>query len=121
MSTADKALRALGVIRIVNGTVALVAPGRLARRLGAGADSSEGGVLPYVFRMFGVRTVLIGRDLLRKEPTAVRAAPLLHATDTVAALLATASRRVPRQASIAIVVISAANTVLALLARGRAR
>jgi uncharacterized protein YjeT (DUF2065 family) len=119
MSASDNARRALGVIRIVNGTVALVAPKRLARRLGADATSDE--ILPYVFRMFGVRTVLIGRDLLRDEPTAVRSAPLVHASDMVAAVLATASGRLPRRTGAAIVAISAANTGLALIARGSSR
>jgi hypothetical protein len=119
MSASDNARRALGVIRIVNGTAALVAPKRLARRLGV--DSTSGEILPYVFRMFGVRTVLIGRDLLRREPTAVRSAALVHASDTLAAVLATATGRVPRRAGAAMVAISAANTGLALVARGSTR
>jgi len=103
------------VIRIVNGTVALVAPGRLAQRLGV--EATAGGLLPYVFRMFGVRTVVIGRDLLRKEPAAVRSATLVHGCDTLAAVLATSTGRVPRRIGAVVVAISAANTALALLAQ----
>ena len=109
------ARRLLGAIRIVNGSVALVAPGRLATRLGA--DPAESHALHYALRMFGVRTVLIGRDVFRGEPGAVRAAPFIHASDTVAAALAATSGKLPRRAGILITAISALNTALALAAR----
>jgi hypothetical protein len=105
----------LGMIRIANGTVALLAPSRLAERLGV--DPAQSPALLYALRMFGVRTVLIGRDLLRNDAGAVRAAPFVHASDTVAAALAARSGKVPRRAGIAITAISAFNTALALAAR----
>ena len=113
------ARRLLGAIRIANGSVALFAPAALAGRLGA--DPAESPALLYAFRMFGVRTVLIGRDLFRGEPRALRAAPLIHASDTVAAALAAASGKVPRRAGLLITAISALNTVLALAARRSGR
>jgi len=109
------ARRLLAAIRIANGSVALLAPERLAARLGA--DPAESPALLYALRMFGVRTVLIGRDLLRGKPDAIRVAPLIHASDTIAAALAAASGKVPRRAGILIVAISALNTVLALAGR----
>ena len=115
MAHAAVARRLLGVIRIANGSVALLAPARLAERLGA--DPAESPALLYALRMFGMRTVLIGRDVFRGEPRAIRAAPLIHASDTIAAALAAASGKVPRRTGIIITAISAVNTVLALAAR----
>ena len=107
----------LAGVRIVNGGLALLAPGFLARQIGVDAQSNPG--ITYVFRMFGIRTVLIGADLLvktgRERDEAVRNAVLIHASDTLAAWLATLSGAFPKQGRI-IVWISAANTLLALLA-----
>ena len=114
MNGAVAARRLLGAIRIVNGSAALFAPATLAARLGA---DPENPALLYAFRMFGVRTVLIGRDMFRGAPHALRAAPLIHASDTLAAALAAASGKVPRRAGTIITAISAFNTVLALAAR----
>jgi hypothetical protein len=73
----------------------------------------------YVFRMFGIRTVLIGADLLlqdsQRRHDAVRRAPLVHASDTVAAILAARSGQIPRGGRV-IVAISALNTLLAVVA-----
>jgi hypothetical protein len=113
------ARRLLGAIRIANGSAALFAPAKLAARLGA--DPAESPALLYAFRMFGVRTVLIGRDVFRGEPRALRAAPLIHASDTIAAALAAASGKMPRRAGVLITAISALNTVLALAARRSGR
>ena len=71
--------------------------------------------------MFGVRTIVIGRDLLRGDAKAVRNAPLVHASDTIAAAIAASSGKVPRKAGILITAISALNTVLALAARRSSR
>jgi hypothetical protein len=111
------ARRLVAAIRIVNGTLGLLAPARLAARLGA--DPAESPALLYALRMFGVRTIVIGRDLWRGDPGAVRAAPLIHASDTVAAALAAASGRVPRRTAALITAISALNTLLALASRRR--
>ncbi|HEY5058410.1 MAG TPA: hypothetical protein VII51_05280 [Gaiellaceae bacterium] len=115
MTGSVAARRLLAAIRVANGAAALVVPARLAERLGA--DPAENPALLYALRMFGVRTVVMGRDLFRGEPHAVQAAPLVHASDTVAAMLAAASGKLPRKAGVAIVAISALNTALALAAR----
>ncbi len=112
---ADSARITLAGVRLVNGTVGLLAPEVLARRLGA--DPEESPALLYALRMFGVRTVVIAIELLRREPAALRTAVSIHASDTVAAMLL--ARRLPARAGALVVGISAANTALALLARRR--
>jgi hypothetical protein len=109
----------LAAIRIANGAVALVAPATLARRLGV--DPDENPAMLYVLRMFGIRTVVIGRDLLAGDERAARAAVLVHASDTLAAAGAAASGTLPRRTGVLITSISALNTALALALRRSAR
>ena len=111
----------LACIRLVNGLAALVVPGFLARQIGVDPTANPG--ILYVFRMFGIRTVLIGADLLvaprgPRRARALRSAVLIHASDTLAAALATLSGRFPKQGR-AIVLISGLNTLLAILANRR--
>jgi hypothetical protein len=117
MRTRDYARILLAYIRLFNGFAALFAPGMLARRLGV--DPEFNPAIVYVFRMFGIRTVLIGAELLlqtgERRAEATRRAVLIHASDTLAAFLATRGRRFPRTGRI-IVGISAINTLLAVLA-----
>lgn len=113
------ARRALGVVRLVFGTSALVAPQLLVRRIEGPGASSPAAV--YAFRMFGIRTVLLGRELLLGEPgpglrRALAQAPVIHGADTVTATLLTASGQVPRRTGLSPVAVSLANTVLAVLA-----
>lgn len=112
------ALRTLAVVRIVNGLLGLLYPSFLIRRLGGDPDVQS--LAPYPFRMFGIRTVLIGADLLllRGEPLAraTRTAVAIHASDTVCAAIGGIRRELPRRAAIITVAISAANTALALVA-----
>ncbi len=107
----------LAFIRLLFGGAALVVPGFLARQIGVDVDANPG--VSYVFRMFGIRTVLIGFDLLvrrgEQRSEALRNAVLIHASDTLAAYLATTSGQFPKQAR-KIVWISAFNTALAILA-----
>jgi hypothetical protein len=113
----DSARILLACIRLFNGLAALFVPGMLARQLGVDPDENPG--MLYVFRMFGIRTVLIGAELLvqtgERRAEATRRAVLIHASDTLAAFLATTSGKFPKNGRI-IVVISAVNTVLALIA-----
>jgi hypothetical protein len=110
---------ALGVIRLTNGVVALLLPEVLARRLGD--DGEPRAPTRYVLRMFGIRTVFLGLDLLvRDEPhrrEALERAPIIHASDAVAALLGGASRQLPFRAAVAALGISCLNLALALAAR----
>jgi hypothetical protein len=113
----DKARIALGCIRLLNGGLALVAPGFLARQIGVDPDANPG--VLYVFRMFGIRTVLVGAELLtergERRSEALQRAVLIHASDTLAAVVATLSRTFPKRGR-AIVAISAVNTALAMIA-----
>jgi hypothetical protein len=116
LRTRDVARVALACIRLFNGFAALLVPGTLARRLGIDPEANPGAV--YVFRMFGIRTVLIGVELLargERRAEALRKAPLIHASDTLAAFLATQSGNFPKQGRV-IVWISAVNTLLAVVA-----
>jgi hypothetical protein len=113
VALADSARVVLAGVRLVNGGAGLLAPSVLARRLGA--DPAENPALLYALRLFGVRTVVIALELLRREQAAVRTALPIHASDTVAALLL--ARRLPRREGAVVAGISAANTLLALLAR----
>jgi hypothetical protein len=111
----------LACIRLVNGLAALVVPGFLARQIGVDPTANPG--ILYVFRMFGIRTVLIGAELLvyprgPRRADALRKAVLIHASDTLAAVLAALSGRLPKQGR-SIVLISALNTLLAIVANRR--
>lgn len=119
---ASAARTALGLLRLTFGSLALVAPDRLVARVeGPGADSPAA---VYAFRMFGIRTVLIGRTLVHGSgPVLDRAlaeAPLIHAADTATATLLTLSGRIPRRTGLGLVAVSGLNTSLALVAQ-RAR
>ena len=74
----------------------------------------------YPFRMFGIRTILIGADLFATDPAvrrhAVRAAVVVHASDTLSAFMAGRSGALPRRAARTATAISAVNLVLALVA-----
>src|SRR5215218_8447073 len=95
--THDAARILLAGIRLFNGTAALVAPSDLARRLGVDPDLNPGAL--YFIRLFGIRTVLIGAELLvRKDERrneALKLAILIHASDTLAAAMAASSHRLP--------------------------
>ncbi len=110
----------LALIRLVNGVLALVAPQILTKRFDDERDVPP--VAHYAFRMFGVRTVLIALDLLRRAGStrsrAVRAAPLIHASDLAAAIVAARSGLVPKRTGQLIVAISGLNTLLALAMQG---
>jgi hypothetical protein len=116
--TARAARRALAVVRIVNGALGLFAPRFLLRRLGADLEHDSSGVYP--FRMFGIRTVVIGAELLLAEGEerrrATRLAVLIHGTDTLSALTAGVRGDLPRRAAVMTTLISAGNTVLAVVA-----
>jgi hypothetical protein len=119
--TRDVARILLACIRLFNGLAALLAPQALAGRLGIDADKNPAAL--YVFRMFGIRTVLIGADLLlqkgERRREALRLGIIVHASDTLAAYLAGRSGKLPGNTSKMIVAISAVNTALALYANQR--
>ena len=116
----DVARVALAGIRIFNGGVALAAPERLERA----ASSLEPGAV-YPWRMFGIRTLLIGADLLSNDRHvrrhALRFALLIHVSDTVSAAKAGLTKAVSPRAAATATAISAVNVALALIASRDAR
>jgi hypothetical protein len=106
----------LAAVRIFNGGMGLVAPATAARRIG----TPEGAPL-YPWRMFGIRTVIIGAELLSRNPErrdrAVRLALPIHASDTLSAALGGLLGETSKRTTILLTAISGTNTVLAILAR----
>jgi hypothetical protein len=116
------AMRALAVIRLVNGGLGLLAPNVLVRRLGV--DPRQQPVANYPFRMFGIRTIVVGSDLLvlrgSQLERAVQQAVVIHGCDTASALLGGVRGEVSRRTAVMTTAVSAANTMLAVAAlRGR--
>lgn len=114
----DYARILLAAIRLFNGGAALIAPGRLARMLGVDPDVNPG--VLYFIRLFGIRTVIIGSELLvqtgEQRAKALRLGILIHGWDTMAAAVAALSGKLPGRVGLIITLISACNTVLAVCA-----
>ena len=110
--------RLLAGIRIFNGAAGLLYPEFLLRRLHTDPRIDRSGIYP--FRMFGVRTLLIGLDLLTLRGDDLRRASeravLIHACDTLSAASAGLRGDLPRKAGVTTTLISATNTVLAIVA-----
>jgi hypothetical protein len=117
----DFARITLAGIRLFNGVAALFAPATLARRLGVDPDANPAAL--YALRLFGVRTVLIGAQLLLRDggvrAHSLRVAPTIHALDATAALIAGERGQLPRPAATTAAIISTVNTVLAIVALKR--
>jgi hypothetical protein len=117
----DYARITLAGIRLFNGVAALFVPAALARRLGVDPDTNPAAL--YALRLFGVRTVLIGAQLLLRDGAvrahSLRVAPAIHALDATAALIAGDRGQLPRRAATTAATISTVNTVLAIVALKR--
>lgn len=117
----DYARIALASIRLFNGIAALFVPAALARRLGIDPETNRAAL--YVLRLFGVRTILIGAQLLLRDEGlrahSVRVAPVIHALDAAAALVAGDRGHLPQRPSTIAALISTVNTGLAVVARKR--
>ncbi|MCX5015020.1 hypothetical protein OG765_29225 [Streptomyces sp. NBC_00555] len=106
---------ALAGIRLFNGVTGLLMPTVLIRRLDPDRDLSPAAV--YAFRLFGIRTILLGLDLLtnrgQRLQEDLREGVLIHGSDTAtAALLGIRGQLPPRTAALT-TLISAVNTALA--------
>ena len=66
----DRARRILAIVRLFNGSAALLVPELMLRRLGTDPQRDPSGIYPL--RMFGIRTVLIGAELLALQGEARR-------------------------------------------------
>jgi hypothetical protein len=116
---AQGARYALGGIRIVNGSLGLLAPALIQKRLGDPAPERNTAAI-YGLRLFGVRTVLIGLDLFRLTgpalDRALRSAVLIHAGDTATVLALRRRKLLSREATRPLALISGLNTALAVTA-----
>jgi hypothetical protein len=117
----DYARITLAGIRLFNGVAALSVPATLARQLGV--DPAANPAALYALRLFGVRTVLIGAQLLLRDGGvrvhSLRVAPAIHALDASAALIAGGRGQLPQRAATTAAVISSVNTLLAIVALKR--
>ncbi|HEX3955709.1 MAG TPA: hypothetical protein VHZ03_03645 [Trebonia sp.] len=118
MTVLSKARYVLAAIRIINGLLALVAPSLIIKRFGDDPDKDAAAI--YGLRLFGVRTVLIGADLITEhgQPLqhTISQAVIIHASDTVTAATLGTSGRLRPQMAVPITLISALNTALAVAA-----
>ena len=117
----DYARVLLAGIRLFNGAAALFAPTLLVRQFGRDATANQ--AIIHVLRMFGVRTIVVGIELLVPDEeiraSALRYAFPIHASDTLSAALAGMQGQLPARASIMLTAISGVNTILAVLAQPR--
>ena len=117
----DYARITLAGIKLFNGVAALFVPATLARRVGVDPDANPAAL--YALRLFEVRTVLIGAQLLLRDPGlrahSLRVAPAIHALDASAALIAGERGQLPQRAATTAAIISSVNTVLAIVALKR--
>jgi hypothetical protein len=115
----DYARILLAGIRLFNGAAALFAPKLLARQFG---DNPNHAVV-YALRLFGVRTIIVGIELLAPDEklraSALRYAIPIHASDTLSAALAGIQGQLPSRASMMLTAISGVNTALAIVAQPR--
>jgi hypothetical protein len=118
-TVATTARYALGGIRLVNGALGLLAPTVIIRRFGDDDPASNPAAI-YGLRLFGIRTVLIGSDLIRLHgrelERALRAAPIIHASDTATVLALRQSKQLSPELARPLLLISGTNTVLAVIA-----
>jgi hypothetical protein len=111
----DQARIALATIRLVNGSMALLAPEMMLRLLGADPDANRVAVHPL--RMFGIRTVVLGTELLLDGSLQQkgRVGVVIHAADTASAIAAGLRRQLPARVATTAAGISLTNTALALI------
>ena len=110
----DHARIALATIRLVNGAMALLAPRFMLRRLGAGPGTNQ--VAVYPLRMFGIRTVVLGVELLSggSMQQKGKVGVVIHAADAASAITAGLRRQLPPRVAVVAAGISVTNTALAL-------
>jgi hypothetical protein len=116
-SNADIARVLLAGVRLTMGSAGLLVPDLVIRRLAI--DPATQPAMRYPLRMFGIRTVLIGADLLSTSDSrrqhAELVAPVVHGSDTVAALLARRRGDLPAKAGAMVTAISAGNLAMSLV------
>ena len=106
----------LAGVRIVNGTLGLVAPPLLIKRMDPDGEPSPAAV--YAFRLFGIRTILLGLDLLVRPEDDVqrelRQGVVIHASDVVTVVLLGLRHKIPHRTAVLTTLISGTNLALAV-------
>jgi hypothetical protein len=125
IATIGKTARfALGGVRIIAGTTGLLAPAMIISRFGDSNPTANPAAI-YGLRLFGIRTVLIGADLIRLRgrdlDRALWAAPIIHASDTATVLGLQRNKQLSPERARPLALISGLNTVLAVTAYLAAR
>lgn len=109
----------LAAIRIGNGAVALLAPAGITRRLGVDPDANP--AVLYTLRLFGIRTVFLGVDVLVRDgrdlDRALSHGVVIHLSDAVAALLALRRRQLPAKTAVLTAMVSTVNVACCIAAR----
>jgi hypothetical protein len=117
--TPRRARYALGVSRLVNGSLALAVPSKLVKTFGE--DPADNGPALYALRLFGVRTVVLALQLLLADdaslPTHLKYAVWIHGSDTASALTAGVRHELPARAAATGTLLSSLNTLFAVTAR----
>jgi hypothetical protein len=115
---------ALGAIRLIAGTTGLLAPAMIISRFGDDNPTDNPAAI-YGLRLFGIRTVLLGADLIRLHgrdlDRALLQAPLIHASDTATVLTLQRNKQLSPERARPLALISGLNTVLAVTAYLAAR
>lgn len=118
-SSRSASVYALAGIRLLNGATGLLAPDLLIRRLDPDREPPSPAAI-YAFRLFGIRTVLLGLDLLTNHGERLREdlreGILIHGSDTATAASLGLGGRLPPHTAVLTTLISAVNTVLAATA-----
>ena len=120
IDTLGKAARfGLGGVRILAGSTGLLAPAMIISRFGDDDPAANPAAI-YGLRLFGIRTVLIGADLIRLRgrdlDRALSAAPIIHASDTATVLMLQRNKQLSPERARPLALISGLNTVLAVTA-----
>lgn len=86
-----------------------------------GVDPETNGAAVYVLRLFGIRTIILGLQLLTSKGEALKEATRyslpIHTSDAAAAALAGIRGDLPAKAALTGTVVSSINTGLAVIAR----
>jgi energy-converting hydrogenase Eha subunit A len=114
--------RIVGGIRIVNGAAALLAPAATSRRLGVDPDANQAAFYPL--RLLGVRSVVLGAELLlgdeRSRRRSMRSGVIIYGSDVVAAGLGGLRRQLPPRTAALLAGLSAICAALAAVGSGPA-
>ncbi|MFI9810050.1 hypothetical protein ACIHEJ_38110 [Streptomyces sp. NPDC052301] len=109
----------LAGIRLLNGAAGLLAPELLIRRFDPDRDPPSPAAV-YAFRLFGIRTVLLGLALLTHSGERLREdlreAVLIHGSDTATAATVGLQGHAPPRTAVLTTLISAVNTALSVSA-----